>query len=122
MTTSLTQKLDSLGRVEEFVFENCATISFLFSFSVKCRSPGHDAKELGRVPTDGEQLRCIVANIGGRKEGLKKKGNRRWVYWIIQFGFTLKKYKQTLVFSQRVQSAPICDHLKCAGASYIGVT
>ena len=116
MGPSLTQKLDSLGRVTEFFFENCATISFLFSFSVKCRSPGHDAKELGRVPTDGEQLRCIVANIGGRKEGLKKKGNRRFI------GFILKKYKQTLVFSQRVQSAPICDHLKCAGASYIGVT
>ena len=71
------------------------------------------------MPTDGEQLRCIVANIGGiggRRERLKKKGKMRFI------GFILKKYKQTLVFSQRVQSAPICDHLKCAGASYIGVT
>ena len=110
MGPSLTQKLDSLGRVTEFFFENCATISS------RLLNAGHDAKELGRVPTDGEQLRCIVANIGGRRERLKKKGNRRFI------GFILKKYKQTLVFSQRVQSAPICDHLKCAGASYIGVT
>ena len=73
---SLTQKLDSLGRVTEFFFENCATISS------RLLNAGHDAKELGRVPTDGEQLRCIVANIGGRRERLKKKGNRRWVYWI----------------------------------------